>query len=189
MSETLTAHFFASADAWRYWLSDHHANETSLLVGYHKTATGRATLTWPQSVDEALCFGWIDGVRKSVDATRYQIRFTPRKVGSIWSAVNIARVAVLTAEGRMAPAGLRAFTARTEKKSAIYAYEQSEAAVLPAEFEARFRAMPSAWAYFESQAPWYRQQMLWRIVSAKQEATKERRLLALIAASVAGRRL
>jgi uncharacterized protein YdeI (YjbR/CyaY-like superfamily) len=189
MTDATSVHFFDTPDEWRRWLHEHHAHESSLIVGFHKTATGRASLTWPQSVDEALCYGWIDGVRKGIDAARYQIRFTPRKVGSIWSAVNIARVAVLTAEGRMSDAGLRAFAARSEQKSAIYAYEQSEHATLPPEYEARFRAAPGAWAFFQAQAPWYRKQMLWRIVSAKQEATRERRLVALIAASAAGARL
>lgn len=189
MIDASHALFFVSADEWRLWLSAHHASETFVIVGFHKTATKRATLTWPQSVDEALCYGWIDGVRKGIDITRYQIRFTPRKVGSIWSAVNMARIAVLTAEGRMADAGLRAFAARTEKKSAIYSYEQSEHPVLPAEYETRFRSTSKAWTFFEAQAPWYRKQMLWRIISAKQEATRERRLVALIEASAAGKRL
>lgn len=140
-------------------------------------------MTWPESVDQALCHGWIDGVRKRVDDERYQIRFTPRKSGSIWSAVNIARVEVLTAEGLMTPAGVRAFEARTAGKSRVYAYEQKEhAALAPAE-EALFKADAAAWHWFTLRAPSYRKRMLWWIVSAKQATTRERRLASLIDAS------
>ena len=146
-------------------------------------------MTWPEAVDEALCVGWIDAVRKRIDEQRYQIRFTRRKPASNWSAVNIARVAELTAQGRMQPAGLAAFERRVESKSRIYAYEQKEAAALLPEDERLFRRHKKAWAYFEQQPPGYRHQLLWRIASAKRPETRAKRLAELIEASAQGRRL
>jgi uncharacterized protein YdeI (YjbR/CyaY-like superfamily) len=179
--------FFASPAAFRAWLETHHTTASELWVGYWKKGTHQPSLTWPESVDEALCFGWIDGLRKSVDEQRYRIRFTPRKAGSIWSAVNVKRVAVLTSEGRMHPAGLRAFAARNEARTAVYAYEQRATATLGEAYEAQFRANAAAWAFFERQPPSYRNTAAWWVISAKQEATRQRRLATLIADSAAGR--
>jgi uncharacterized protein YdeI (YjbR/CyaY-like superfamily) len=181
--------FFATAEKWRQWLEKNHERATELWVGMHKKASGTPSITWPEAVDEALCFGWIDGIRKSIDETRYKNRFTPRKKGSNWSAVNIARVAALTKEGRMHPAGLTAFEGRDPKKSGVYSFEQREAATLGDEFERRFRANAKAWAFFEAQPPYYRRVTTFWVVSAKQQATRERRLGALIADSAAGRRI
>ncbi len=180
--------FFGTA-AWEAWLREHHASTTALVVGFYKVTSGQATMTWPESVDVALCFGWIDGVRKRIDDARYQIRFTPRKRGSIWSAVNIERVAVLTELGRMAPAGLAAFEARTIGKSRVYAYEQAKVAELSASDEAVLRADSAAWTHFSSRSASYRHKICWWIASAKQPATRARRLAALLDASSHGRML
>jgi uncharacterized protein YdeI (YjbR/CyaY-like superfamily) len=177
--------FFASPGRWRQWLSRHHARETEVWVGFHKAATGKPSISWPEAVDEALCFGWIDGVRRSIDATCYVIRFTPRRPGSKWSAVNVRRVAVLDSEGRMQPAGRRAFQAWNGRSSG-YSYEERERARFTPVQEKAFRADRQAWAYFQAQAPWYRRTATFWVVSAKKEATRERRLAALIAASAAG---
>jgi len=181
--------FFATPDKWRAWLEKNHARATELWVGMHKKGSGTPSITWPEAVDEALCFGWIDGIRKSIDETRYKNRFTPRKKGSNWSAVNIARVAALTKEGRMRPPGLAAFETRDPKKSRVYSFEQRETATLGAVFERRFRANAKAWAFFDAQPPYYRRVATFWVVSAKQEATRERRLDALIKDSAAGRRV
>jgi len=146
-------------------------------------------MTWPESVDEALCVGWIDGIRKRIDDERYQIRFTPRKPGSIWSAVNIERVRVLTDEGRMKPAGLEAFERRSEEKSRIYSYEQRKSATLSPDDEKLFRKNKAAWAFFEKQPPSYRQKVLWWIGSAKRQETHDKRLAALIEGSEGGKRI
>ena len=174
--------FFATPADFRAWFKKHAATSTELIVGFHKKGTGTPSITWQESVDEALCAGWIDGVRKRIDDDTYQIRFTPRKATSNWSAINIARVADLTNQGRVQPAGLAAFALRSEAKSRIYAYEQRQDATLSAEFEARFRKQKKAWAFFEAQPPGYRNVVTWWIVSAKQEATREKRLLTLITA-------
>jgi uncharacterized protein YdeI (YjbR/CyaY-like superfamily) len=181
--------FFATRAKWRQWLEKNHARATEVWVGMHKKGSGTPSITWPEAVDEALCYGWIDGIRKSIDETRYKNRFTPRKKGSNWSAVNIARVAALTKEGRMQPPGLAAFEARVPEKSGVYSFEQRTAATLGDEFERRFRANAKAWAFFESQAPYYRRTATFWVVSAKQQATRERRLETLIADSAAGRRI
>jgi uncharacterized protein YdeI (YjbR/CyaY-like superfamily) len=181
--------FFATPDKWRRWLEKNHARATEIWVGMHKKGSGTPSITWPQAVDEALCFGWIDGIRKSIDETRYKNRFTPRKKTSNWSAVNIARVAALTKEGRMHPAGLAAFEARDPKKSGVYSFEQRETATLGVEFERRFRANAKAWAFFEAQPPYYRRVTTFWVVSGKQQATRERRLEALIKDSAAGQRI
>lgn len=177
--------FFATPAAWRKWLEKNHATVSSLVVGFYKTATGYKSITWPESVDGALCFGWIDGVRKRIDDESYLIRFTPRKKGSIWSSVNIKRVGELIADGLMAPAGLKAFEARTDAKSNIYAYEQRDVATLTAEEEAHFRSHTAAWEFFAKRGPSYRQRMIWWIVSAKQSKTRESRLAKLILISAA----
>jgi len=181
--------FFATGAEFRAWLEQHHASETELLVGYWKRATGRPSMTWAESVDEALCFGWIDGVRRGIDADSYSIRFTPRQKRSTWSVVNIKRAGELIAEGRMTPAGLAAFEARTDDRSAIYSYEQRKAAELDAEQRARFEAEPEAWAWFEAAAPSYRRSAIYWVTSAKKPETRERRLATLIADSAAGRKV
>jgi uncharacterized protein YdeI (YjbR/CyaY-like superfamily) len=179
--------FFATPAAFCAWLEEHHAAASELWVGLHKKASGLPTMTWPEAVDEALCFGWIDGARKSLGETSHMIRFSPRKEGSIWSTVNVRRVGELRAAGRMRPAGLAAFERRSEAKTAIYAYEQDGTPELGEAFERQFRAEPAAWAYFQSRPPWYRRNAIWWVTSAKREATKQSRLATLIADSAQGR--
>jgi uncharacterized protein YdeI (YjbR/CyaY-like superfamily) len=181
--------FFETPDGFRRWLEAHHDSEPELWVGFHRKGSGRPSLTWPESVDEALCYGWIDGLRRSLDAQSYAIRFTPRRSGSTWSNVNVRRAEELIRDGRMRPAGLRAFEARDPERSGTYSFEQRAAATLGPEAEARFRAEPEAWRYFEAQPPGYRRTAIWWVVSAKQEATRERRLRTLIEDSAAGRRI
>jgi uncharacterized protein YdeI (YjbR/CyaY-like superfamily) len=181
--------FFATPADFRRWLKKHHKTERELLVGFHKKASGLPSITWPESVDEALCFGWIDGVRRTIDDRSYVIRFTPRRRGSIWSVVNTRRAKELIRLGRMQPAGLAAFKARDPKKSAVYSFEQKQAARLSPEAEARFRANRPAWSFFESQAPGYQRIAIYWVVTAKQEATRVRRLEVLIESSAAGKRL
>jgi uncharacterized protein YdeI (YjbR/CyaY-like superfamily) len=181
--------YFATPEMLRAWLHSNADSRAELVVGFYKRDSGMASITWPQAVDEALCVGWVDGVRHRIDERRYKIRFTPRKPTSIWSAINIERVRVLSAQGRMQPAGLAAFARRVEKKSRIYSYEQTGLAELSAQEQRAFKRNRAAWAFFEAQPPGYRKQMLWRIASAKQPATRERRLAALIGASAKGMRL
>jgi uncharacterized protein YdeI (YjbR/CyaY-like superfamily) len=178
--------YFPSPAAFRRWLAAHHSSARGLLVGFHKKGSGKPSLTWPESVDEALCFGWIDGVRRSVDGERYTIRFTPRKKTSIWSAVNVERVRVLTEEGRMRPEGLEAFRERRENRSGIYSYEKRPDS-LPEPYRAELRKNRPAWTHFEAQPPWYRRAAAWWVISAKKEETRARRLAALMEASAAGR--
>jgi uncharacterized protein YdeI (YjbR/CyaY-like superfamily) len=181
--------FFETGQAFARWLRQHASIERELLVGYHKVGSGRPSMSWPESVDEALCVGWIDGVRKRIDDAAYQIRFTPRKPGSIWSAVNIAKVEALTAQGRMQPAGLAAFEARTAHKSRVYAYEQADdAALTPAELK-RFKAEAAAWSFFmNGTPPSYRKRLLHWVAAARQAATRERRLAQLVEAYARGER-
>jgi len=181
------ATFFATPATFRAWLEAHHAIQAELVVGFYKRGTGRPSITWPESVDEALCFGWIDGVRRSIDAEAYCIRFTPRRSTSIWSAVNVARVAELQKQGRMRAAGERAFAARTPERTGIYAFERHRAAKLSRADAVRFRKNARAFAFFESQPPWYRRTATHWVVSAKREETRQRRLDRLIADSAAGR--
>lgn len=181
--------FFATPAAWRGWLEKNHDKAKELWVGFYKRDSGKPSITWPESVDEALCFGWIDGVRKSIDETRYKIRFTPRKPTSTWSSVNIKRVAELTELGRMRPAGLAAFEQSSEKKSGIYAYEQRKEIVLDPAYEKKLRANKKAWAFFTSSAPSYRHICVFWIMTAKQEQTRLRRLRRLIEDSAAGRKV
>lgn len=181
--------FFAAPSEFRRWLHAHHRTATEVLVGFYKKASGRPSMTWPESVDEALCFGWIDGVRRRVDAERYMIRFTPRKAVSAWSLVNIRKAEALILAKRMKPAGLRAFEARDAKKSGIYSFEQREHARLDADAEARFKANRAAWEFFQSQPPGYRRVVTFWVMSAKREDTRARRLETLIADSAAGRRI
>jgi uncharacterized protein YdeI (YjbR/CyaY-like superfamily) len=179
--------FFATPDEFRAWLQEHHAAESELLVGFHKKGSGRPSITWPQSVDQALCFGWIDGVRRSIDDASYSIRFTPRKPRSTWSAVNVRRVGDLTAQGLMHPAGVAAFERRSDDRTATYAYEQRQAATLDPEQERRFRADERAWAWFQAQAPSYRRTATYWVISAKRGETRQRRLEQLISDSAAAR--
>lgn len=158
-------------------------------MGYRKVGTGLPSMTWPESVDEALCFGWIDGVRQRIDDAAYHIRFTPRRPGSIWSAVNVAKVNALIAQGRMQPAGLAAFAARSEAKTAIYAFEREQPAELAAAELKAFQRHKAAWVWFQAQAPSYQRQMLHWVVSAKRPETRARRLEQLITASTQRLRL
>jgi len=180
--------FFASAIEFRKWLRRYHAVVTELWVGYYRKQTGRPSISWQESVDEALCFGWIDGLRKRIDHDRYRIRFTPRRRGSIWSAINIRRVQALTNEQRMQPAGLKAFARRIENRSGIYSYEQ-RTEKLPRPYSTQIRRNPAAWKYFSTQPPSYRKMVVWWIVSAKLEETRRKRLAKLIAASARNQRL
>ncbi len=182
----MDAQFFDSPGAFGSWLRDHHDSATELWVGYWKKGCDQPTMTWPESVLEALCYGWIDGVRKRLDDQRYKIRFTPRKASSIWSAVNIRHVETLLAAGRMQPAGMRAFEARTADRSVVYSYERKEAQ-LDVESRKRFQANRAAWKFFESQSAWYQHSCNWWVVSAKQEKTRARRLDQLISDSAQGK--
>ncbi len=181
--------FFANAEKFRAWLAKNHARARELLVGYYKKGSGRPSMDWPQSVDEALCFGWIDGVRRSLGEASYCIRFTPRKPGSTWSAINIRRVQVLGELGRMKPAGLAAFARRTARKSAIYAYEQPQHAKLAPRERALLRRNAAAWKFFEAAAPWYRKKVLHWVTTARKPETRRARLAKLIEHSAAARRL
>ena len=181
--------FFATSNEFRSWLEKHHATATELLVGFHKKGTGRASMTWTESVREALCFGWIDGIRRSLGEEAYTIRFTPRKPRSNWSSLNVRHVEELIREGRMAPAGLAAYEARTPERTGVYAFEQRHAARLEPQQEERFRADSKAWEFFEAQPVSYRQTAIYWVVSAKRRETRARRLEALMADSAAGRRL
>jgi uncharacterized protein YdeI (YjbR/CyaY-like superfamily) len=180
--------FFKSRADFRKWLEKHHTTAQELWVGYYKKDSGRPSITWPESVDEALCFGWIDGLRKSVDEISYKIRFTPRKPRSIWSAVNIKRAEELLLEGRMQPAGQRAFEARLENRSGIYSYEQRKAE-LDDPYGAKFRQNRGAWEFFEAQPASYRRAAIWWVLSARKEETRLKRLEKLIAESAQGRRI
>lgn len=180
--------YFTSPAAFRAWLEKNHATKDELLVGLRKVATGKPSMTWAQSVDEALAFGWIDGVRKRLDDEGYTIRFTPRRAGSTWSLKNIARVAELETAGRMTDAGRAAFEKRTAANSGIYAFE-NRPRELPADFARLFKKDKLAWKYFSECPPSYRRVAIWWIVSAKRDETRRRRLAALIACSAKGERL
>lgn len=181
----LDAAFFESATDFRDWLVVNHATLNELWVGYWKKGAGQAGLTYAESVDEALCYGWIDGLTRSIDVQRYAIRFTPRRARSNWSQVNVARVAQLRAEGRLAPAGLSAFEARREPEPGAYTYE-TRPPDLPEPYASNFRQNAAAWTFFAAQRAAYRKSMTWWVVSAKREETRTRRLEALIAESAAG---
>jgi uncharacterized protein YdeI (YjbR/CyaY-like superfamily) len=180
--------FFKTPADFRSWLEQHHARADELLVGFYKKKSGKPSITWPESVDEALCFGWIDGIRRRIDDISYSIRFTPRRRGSIWSNVNTKRVAELIKEKRMRPAGVKAFEARDPKKTGIYSFER-QTATLPAEFEEVFRANTKAWKFWEAQPPGYRRLAAYFVTSAKQDETRRRRLDLLIRDSARGLRL
>jgi uncharacterized protein YdeI (YjbR/CyaY-like superfamily) len=181
--------YFRSPAEFGAWLEHHHDSATELWVGYWKKATGKPSLTWSEAVDEAICFGWIDGVVRSIDDQRHIQRFTPRTPTSNWSVINIAKVERLRAEGRMRPAGEAAFARRRADRSAVYAYEQRANPQLEPEHEARFRADAAAWEYFMSRPPSYRKPALWWVISAKKPETRERRIATLIEDSAAGRTL
>ena len=180
--------FFPTPAHFRRWLERHHASATELWVGFYKKSTGRPSITWPEAVDEALCFGWIDGIRKSLDEESYTNRFTPRKPGSNWSLINTKRVKELIEQGRMHEAGLEAFKSRDPKKS-VYSFEQRKNPQLTPELEALFKRNRDAWQFFEAQPPGYRRVITFYVVSAKQEATRLRRLDNLIKHCAAGRRI
>ena len=180
--------FFATPEKFRAWLEKHHATEKELLVGFYKKASGRKSITWPESVDEALCVGWIDGIRKTIDDESYTIRFTPRNVKSRWSAVNIRRVGELTKLGRMKPEGLAIFEKRDPSQDEGYSYQRKEAQ-LDAAMEKRFRANKTAWKFWEAQPPYYRRMIAHWVISAKKEETREKRLAQLLAACEEGRRI
>lgn len=181
--------FFVTAAHFRAWLEENHASVAELLVGFHKVGSGRPSVTWPEAVDEALCFGWIDGVRKRIDDVSYTIRFSPRRPGSIWSAVNVTRAEALAARGRMRPSGRRAFEGRSARKTGIYSFEQERPVELsPGETRA-FRRHAAAWKYFSALPPGYRRTITYWVVSAKQAATRARRLAELMEACADGRRL
>lgn len=184
----MQAKFFPTQEDFRHWLEENHATEAELLVGFYKVDTKKPSMTWSQSVDQALCFGWIDGVRKTIDNESYSIRFTPRRPTSIWSTININKVAELTQQGLMQEAGLVAFSKKQEHKSNIYAYEKAPA-LLDEIFEKQFQANKQAWVFFQSQAPSYKTVIIHWIMSAKQDATKMSRLAKIIAESEAGRRI
>jgi uncharacterized protein YdeI (YjbR/CyaY-like superfamily) len=180
--------FFKTPTAFRKWLAINHAKSKELWVGFYKKDSGKPSITWPESVDEALCFGWIDGVRKSLDHESYVIRFSPRKPKSIWSAVNIRNVERLIKEKRMQPPGLTAYAARKEYRSGIYSYEQRPAELVEP-YARIFKRRKTAWEFFQLQPPSYRKMMNWFIVSAKREETRRQRLDKLIEASAKGERL
>lgn len=180
--------FFASPQLLRQWLQRHHATDGELWVGLHKKATGKPSITWPQLVDQLLCFGWIDGVRKSVDAGSYAIRVTPRQARSNWSAINLRRMAELVSAGEAEPAGVAAYEARDEATSRSYSFERDRV-TLGSEYEAAFRRNRTAWEYFTAQPPSYRKTATWWVVSARREETRRRRLDTLIRDSEAGQRI
>ena len=179
---------FATPAALCEWFAKHHLTASELWVGFYKKDSGKRSITWPESVDEALCAGWIDGIRKSLGEDSYVIRFTPRKRTSVWSNVNVKRVQVLTAEQRMLAVGIAAFEARTPEKSGIYAFERETAELSAADIRA-FKKHKAAWKFFEAQPPYYRRRMNWYVISPKREETREKRLQLLIEASADGRRL
>lgn len=190
MSPTPTPHdvqFLTTPDELRAWFDAHHAIEDELWLGYPKRSTGEPGLTWSQAVDEALCVGWIDGIRYSLDERSHAQRCTPRRKGSTWSAINVAKVAVLTEQGRMRPAGLAAFEARTADNTGVYAYEQPQAAFEPHE-TAAFEGDAAGWANWTAEAPWYRRTASHWVISAKRPETRARRLAELIERSAAGER-
>ena len=182
--------FFPTPADFRNWLEQNHDTARELLVGFYKKGSGKPSITWPESVDEALCFGWIDGIRRSIDAESYSTRFTPRRAKSIWSNVNTKRVAELTRQGRMREAGLAAFKARDPKRSGIYSFEQRTKDQQPdAAYEAKIRKNKKAWAFLKAQAPYYQRMASLYVMSARKEETRLRRLATLIADSAAGRRI
>jgi uncharacterized protein YdeI (YjbR/CyaY-like superfamily) len=180
--------FFASPLEFRGWLDKNHHKNQELWVGYYKKATGKPSMSWPESVDQALCYGWIDGIRKSIDEYSYTIRFTPRNPKSIWSAINLKRVSELTNLGLMQPSGIDVFNKRDEKKAQLYSFERDNVS-LEAHFEKKFKENEKAWNFFQSQVLSYKKPAIWWINSAKQEATRLKRLEILIKDSEAGQKI
>ena len=184
----MSPHFFETAADWRQWLEKHHSNKTELLVGFYKRASGRRSMTWPESVDEALCFGWIDGVRRMIDEISYSIRFSIRRRGSIWSNVNINKVESLIADRKMTAAGLEKFKDRAAAKSGIYSYEQKSV-----DFDdlvkKQFMLNKEAWAFFQTQPPSYQKKIIWWVMKARLPATRQKRLATLITNSMKQKRL
>lgn len=181
--------FFPTPAHWRRWLTRHHAKQDELWVGYYKKDSGLKSITWPESVDQALCFGWIDGIRQRIDDVSYQIRFTPRRASSIWSAVNLRRIGELLAEGLVEPAGRAAFERRKESRSGLYSYEQRKLARFSAPLQAALHRNRKARTFWESQPSGYRQSATFWVMSAKRPATRERRMATLIQDSTAGQRI
>ncbi len=181
--------FFATPEEFRAWLDAHHGSATELLMGLYKKGSGRPSITWPEAVDEALCFGWIDGVRQRIDDASYMNRFTPRKPNSNWSAVNVRRAEELNQQRRMRAAGLKAFRERREDKTATYSYEQRHQAKLDPVQERKFRSKKRAWEWFQTQPEGYRTTAVYWVMSAKRPETRERRLDTLIEDSAKGRRV
>jgi uncharacterized protein YdeI (YjbR/CyaY-like superfamily) len=184
----MTPTFFRSSAEFRAWLEKNHSYETELLVGFYRKESGKAGITYPEALDEALCLGWIDGVRKRLDDASYTVRFTPRKPGSIWSAVNTRRVAELIKAGRMHAAGQKEFEQRDRRRTKLYSYER-ETAKLEGEYEPRFRANQKAWEFYQAQPQGYRRVSAFWVMSAKREETRMRRLQQLIESSAKGRRI
>ena len=180
--------FFKTQDAFHRWLSKNHGKAPELIVGFYKKDSGIKSITYPEALDEALCFGWIDGIRRNVDETSYCIRFTPRRKNSIWSNVNIAKVEVLKKAGKMAPAGLKVYEERNPEKSGIYSFE-NHPATLPPAYEKKLKANKKAWAFFSKQAPWYQRSAIFWVVSAKREETQKSRLETLLNDSANGKRI
>jgi uncharacterized protein YdeI (YjbR/CyaY-like superfamily) len=180
--------FFKTPAEFRKWLAKNHDSKSELLVGFYKKDSGKPSITWPESVDQALCFGWIDGVRRRIDDLSYSIRFSPRRQRSIWSTVNIKRAGELIDLGLMQPPGLKAFEERQEYRSGIYAYEQ-RTVELPQEYRKRLKKNKAAFQFFEAQPPSYRKAIYWYVVGAKKEETRLKRLNSLIEHSARGRRI
>ena len=178
--------FFDSPEALYSWLAEHHDTATEVFVGYYKKATGKQTMSWSEAVDQALCFGWIDSVMRSLDSERHMQRFTPRKSGSNWSKVNVEKVAKLEAAGLMTDAGRRAFEARTDAKTGVYSFEADRPEELPPEFDEKLATNERAHEYFTNRAPSYRRTAIHWVVSAKREETRLRRLRQLIESSAKG---
>jgi uncharacterized protein YdeI (YjbR/CyaY-like superfamily) len=178
--------FFSTPSKLRAWLERHHGKTKQLWVGFYKRNSGKPSITWPQVVDAALCFGWIDGIRKSIDEISYTIRLTPRKPRSTWSEINVRKVQELAKLGLMHPAGLKAFQARTKERSGIYSYEQRRNVKLGSLYEKKLRANKKAYEFFRAQAPWYQRTSVFWLMSAKKEETRLKRLATLIAHSQNG---
>jgi uncharacterized protein YdeI (YjbR/CyaY-like superfamily) len=185
----MNARFFASPGEFRDWLDEHHETESELVVGFYKKHTGRPSLTWSESVDEALCVGWIDGIRRRIDDEAYSIRFTPRRPKSTWSAINIDKMAALKAEGRVRPAGLRAFEALEAGRARIYTYEENRPSSLDTEIEAAFKCNPVAWEFFQALPPSHHRLTIGWIMSAKRPETRRRRLQKAIDSFERGKRV
>ena len=187
-TDTMKPKFFSSPAEFRQWLEQNHDRASELMIGFHKKSSGKESITYAEALDEALCFGWIDGVRKKLNETSYVQRFTPRKPRSIWSLINVNHVERLKKEGRMHPAGLEAYARRDPKRTGIYSFENEPHKLAPA-YEKKFRQNKSAWKFFEEQPPYYKKLMIFRIMSGKKEETRLRRLEQLIETSAQGKRI